>query len=228
MYQRTIPVAASSFSGRNDFISKTYFHVFFAIVLFIGLEFIFFNNGVALVVTTIAASTNWMVIVGSVILLSTIATLFAHNSSSKTAQYLALTIYVFMKSLIFVPILYYAEFKIGGGAVKSSALAALLGFGSLTLVAFGKGVDFTPLGKLLITIGIGSLIFIICSALFGFSLGVGFSVLMITIAGGTILFNTSNIIYNYGEDDYVAAAIQLSSSTVLVFWYVIQRLRSRS
>ena len=227
MYQQTIPVAASSISGRNEFIRKTYFHIFFTLVSFITLEFILFRNGVASIVSTIAVSTNWILMFISIFLVSWIATLFAHNSSSKILHYCGLSFFIVINALIFIPVLYFAEIKTGGGVIQSAAVAAILGFGSLTVLAFSKGIDLSPLEKSFLMGIIGIVSFLLCSVMFGFSLGVALSVMVVIFASGAVLFNSSSIIYYYGEDDYVAATIHLFSSIMLVLWYILRYLRSK-
>ena len=59
-------------------------------------------------------------------------------------------------------------------------------------------------------------------AIFGFQLGTWFSVAMIGFAGVAVLYDTSNIIHNFPEDRYVAAAMQLFASIALMFWYVLR------
>ena len=58
--------------------------------------------------------------------------------------------------------------------------------------------------------------------LFGFQLGTWFSVAMVGLAGGAILYDTSNILRRFPQDRYVAAALQLFSSVALMFWYVLR------
>jgi FtsH-binding integral membrane protein len=45
---------------------------------------------------------------------------------------------------------------------------------------------------------------------------------MIGFAGVAVLYDTSNIIHNFPEDRYVAAAMQLFASIALMFWYVLR------
>jgi FtsH-binding integral membrane protein len=44
---------------------------------------------------------------------------------------------------------------------------------------------------------------------------------MIALAGGAILYDTSNVLHHYPEDRYVAAALELFASVALLFWYVL-------
>jgi FtsH-binding integral membrane protein len=50
---------------------------------------------------------------------------------------------------------------------------------------------------------------------------------MIGFAGAAILYDTSNIMRNYPEDRYVAAALELFASIALMFWYVLRLFMSR-
>ena len=53
-------------------------------------------------------------------------------------------------------------------------------------------------------------------------LGVGFSAIMIALACGYILYDTSNILHHYHTSQHVAASLALFSSVVLLFWYVLR------
>ena len=50
---------------------------------------------------------------------------------------------------------------------------------------------------------------------------------MVGLAGASILYNTSNVLYRYPEDRYVAASLQLFASVALLFWYVLRIFISR-
>ena len=69
---------------------------------------------------------------------------------------------------------------------------------------------------------------IACSFIFGLSLGVWFSAAMVGLAGAAILYDTSNVIHEYDEDQYVGAALQLFASLALMLWYVLQLVMSFS
>jgi FtsH-binding integral membrane protein len=51
---------------------------------------------------------------------------------------------------------------------------------------------------------------------------------MVLVAGGSILYQTSNIIHHYRPDQHVAASLGLFASVALLFWYVLQILISLS
>jgi FtsH-binding integral membrane protein len=49
---------------------------------------------------------------------------------------------------------------------------------------------------------------------------------MIGLAGAAILYDTSNVLHNFPEDRYVAAALELFASVALLFWYVLRLFMS--
>ena len=63
---------------------------------------------------------------------------------------------------------------------------------------------------------------IICSAIFGFQLGLFFSVLMVGFAMAAILYDTSQIMTQFSKDQYVAASLSLFAhrflSGILGIW----------
>ena len=56
----------------------------------------------------------------------------------------------------------------------------------------------------------------------GVSLGLWFSVAMVVLACGIILYNTSNVLHRYNTEQYVAASLTLFASIALLFWYILQ------
>jgi hypothetical protein len=70
--------------------------------------------------------------------------------------------------------------------------------------------------------GVAALVLILAAVLFGLSLGIWFSVGMIALAGGSILYQTQTIMRRYPAEAYVGAAVQLFASVMLLFWYVLR------
>ena len=103
----------------------------------------------------------------------------------------------------------------------------ILGFAGLTAVVFITRKDFSFLGGMLRWGFIVALVLIVASVLFGFDLGTFFSVGMIALAGGAILYDTSNVLNHFPEDRYVGAALELFASVALLFWYVLSLFISR-
>jgi FtsH-binding integral membrane protein len=145
----------------------------------------------------------------------------AARARSMAAQYAALAAYVVAEALIFVPLLWVA-FSYAPGAVQSAAMVSAIGFAGLTVIAFTVRKDFSFLRSILMWCGVGALLLIVASVLFGFEMGTWFSVGMIVFAGAAILYDTSNVMRHYPEDRYVSAALQLFASVALLFWYVLR------
>ncbi len=216
------PVAAQSADVRAAFITRTYMHLFGAILGFAAIEMYLFSTGMAYSIAETFLSTSWLLVLGGFILVSWLATRVAMNSVSTLAQYGALAGFVVAEALIFVPLLVMAELKSGGGVIKSAAMVTLTGFTGLTALVFYTKKDFSFLGSLLGWGGIVAMVLIGASLLFGFNLGTFFSVAMIALAGGAILYDTSNILHHYPEDRHVGAALQLFASVAMLFWYVLR------
>ena len=115
----------------------------------------------------------------------------------------------------------------GGTAILAQAgIITLALFGGLTALVFFTRVDFSFLRSVLVIGGFVSLGLIVAGAIFGFDLGLWFSLLMVGLAGGGILYETYNIKNVYQTNQYVGAALQMFSSIMLLYWYVLRILLS--
>ena len=212
---------------RGSFITKTYTTLLMAIMAFIGLESFYFQTGLSQTIAQFFFGQSWLVILGAFIIIGGLASHFAHSIESKVGQFLALSLYVLAESIIFVPLLTLAQNHVSGGVIENAAITTGLGFLGLTLVAFLTRKDFSFLKGMLLWGGILALLTIVAGSLFGFALGTYFSVAMVALAGAAILYDTSNIIHNYPEEQHVGAALELFSSITMMFWYVIQLFMGR-
>ncbi|MDP7347421.1 MAG: Bax inhibitor-1 family protein, partial [Phycisphaeraceae bacterium] len=135
-------------------------------------------------------------------------------------QYAGLSLYVVAQAIIFVPLIYIGlQYN---GVIETAALITVLLFFGLTFVVFLTRKDFSFLRGILIFAGIAALGLIVCSIIFGFSLGLVFSVVMVSLACGYILYDTSNVLHHYRIGQHVAAALALFASVALLFWYVLR------
>jgi FtsH-binding integral membrane protein len=219
--QNTMSVEAIGVTPRATFIVRTYNHLFGAILAFTLLQVFLFKAGYAETIARSLLGVNWLFVLGGFIIVSWLASRFAHTSSSLGVQYLALAAFVVAEAIIFVPLLYIAN-HYAPGTIKSAATVTLTGFTCLTAIAFWTRKDFSFLGGLLRWAMVLALLAIVGGVLFGFGLGTWFSVGMIGLAGAAILYDTSNIIHHFPEDRYVGAALELFASVALMFWYVLQ------
>lgn len=206
---------------RAKFITRTYNHLFGAIVAFAGIEFALFASGLAPVLARAMLSVNWLFILGGFMLVSWVASRAAHTAESLAAQYAALAGYVLVQAIIFLPMLVVAN-HVAPGAISSAGLVTILGFAALTGVAFYTRKDFSFLRGALLWGGIGAALLVVGGVIFGFQLGLFFSVAMVVFAGAAILYDTSNVLHHFPEDRYVGGALELFSSVTLLFWYVLR------
>jgi uncharacterized protein len=214
--QAARPAAA----GRERFIVRTYNHLFAAILAFTGIEIAIFKSGLAESLTQTMMQ-SWYLVMGAFIVVSWLGSSVAHRAKSWPAQYAALAAYVVMEAIVFVPLLYIAN-TVAPGAIQSAAMVTLLGFAGLTGIAFWTRKDFSFLGGFLRWSFMVALVLIVASLVFGFQLGMFFSVAMVGLAGAAILWDTSNVLHHFSEDRYVAASLQLFASVALMFWYVLR------
>ena len=213
-------------SSRSEFIARTYTHLLGAIALFLAIEVWLFQTGAAETIARAMLGTSWLLVLGGFMIIAWLASSAAATSLSKPMQYLALGGYVFAQAIIFVPMLYIAN-HVAPGAIQSAGLLTAIGFAGLTAIAFISRTDFNFLSALLKWAFVVALLAIVGSVLFGFQLGTWFSVAMVGLAGVAILRDTSNIIHNFPDDRYVAAAMQLFASVALMFWYLIRLFMDR-
>ena len=219
--QRNIPVAAIGVDARAIFITRTYTHLLGAILGFAAVEIYLFTSGLAEVIARSMLGVSWLLVLGGFVVVSWLASRVALTTRSLGAQYAALSAFVLAEAIIFVPLLFIAQLY-APGVIQSAAVVTMLAFTGLTAVAFTTRKDFSFLGGLLRWGFILALVLIVGGVIFGFQLGTYFSVAMVALAGGAILYDTSNILRHYPEDRYVAASLALFSSVALMFWYVLR------
>ena len=226
-----VSVAQASPSDRAEFIKNTYIHLAGAVVAFIAVEFILFQTGIAQILTSFIAGNRfgWLMILGGFSLLGWLSRGLVAQADNVNKQYIGLGAYIVGEALIFAPILYIATAYTGdGNLVMTAAILTLMMFAGITTVAFTSGKDFSFLGNFLRIGGFIALGLIICSVLFGFTLGLIFSAVMIVFASVAILYTTSNIIHRYATHQHVAASLELFASVALLFYYILMTLlRSR-
>src|SRR5258708_5508806 len=225
-FNRSIGVGELGDQSRATFVSRTCGHLFGAVSAFTLIEVFLFKTGMAETIARALLGVSWLFVLGGFVVVSWMASRIAHRAETMAAQYGALAAYVVAEAIIFVPLLFIAD-KVMPGAISSAAAVTFLGFSALTAVVFLTAKDFSFLRGLLFWGGIMALTLIVAGAIFGFQLGTFFSVAMVALAGGAILYDTSNVLHHYPEDRYVAAALQLFSSVALMLWYVLRLFMSR-
>lgn len=224
LYSPTVAELASA-DIRATFLRRTYLHLLGALLAF-GLLSAFlinvFGNQVAQFVGLVTSGYNWFFLLAGVMIVSYLADRWAQGSVSRSMQYLGLTLYVVAEVVLFLPLLYLANMKAGGGVIMSAGILTAVVFGGLTLTVLVTKADFSFLKTALAIGGFVAMGLIACMIFVGLSLGMWFSVAMIVLASGAILYSTSNILHHYNTEQYVAASLALFASVTLMFWYAIR------
>jgi FtsH-binding integral membrane protein len=212
-----------------EFYKKTYLHVAYGVLGFILVEYLFLNSAaIVKLAMSLTQGRMWLIMLGGFMLVTSYAEKMAIKSHDRNKQYLGYGLYIIAEAFIFVPMLYIATRMDGGQEIlKQAAILTLSLFTGLTLVVLYTKKDFSFMRRAL-TIGfVIALGLIIAGSLFGFNLGLWFSVGMIILAAGSILYQTSNMVHKYSNDQHVAAALGLFASLMLLFWYILQIFLSR-
>lgn len=222
-------ISDSPESERAEFIRKTYGHLAGAIVVFIGLEWLFLSLGLGSTALAVlgASKYSWLMVLGAFMAVSWLAERWATNGSSKGMQYAGLILYTVAEAVIFLPMITLAVVMTGDASllVQAGLITGAMVLG-ITVVAFTTKKDFSFLGGILKIGGFVALGLIVASFILPISLGLWFSGAMILFASGTILYSTSNLIHRYQPGQHVAASLSLFASVALLFWYVLRFLMS--
>lgn len=215
---------------RVAFYKKTYAHVAGGVLVFILFEWLLLqSDAIVDFALSMTQGIRWLLMLGGFMLVTTYAEKMTMKTQDKTKQYLAYGLYIFAQAFIFVPMIYIAAFYMESGPelLNQAAIVTLALFTGISAVVFVTGKDFSFM-KTGLTIGFFVAIgLIIAGTIFGFNLGLWFSVAMCLLAGGSILYQTSNLIHKYSEEDYIPASLGLFASLMLLFWYVLQIFMSR-
>jgi FtsH-binding integral membrane protein len=214
--------AQASVDERAAFITRTYLHLVGAVFAFAFLEAGLFVSGAArMLMPYMVGRGSWAIVLLAFVGVSWLADRWARNTTSLPMQYLGLGLYVLAQAVLFVPMMAIA-LNFAPDAIPAAGLVTVLIFGGLTGIVFLTRKDFSFMRGALGVASLGAVALVVCSLLFGFSLGVLFSVAMVVLAAGYILYNTSNILHHYRTDQHVSAALALFADVALLFWYVLR------
>lgn len=224
-----VPVSSLAQEQRVEFYRKTYTHVALAVLLFIVVEYLFFQSPMIVnFALSLTGGWSWLLLLGAFMFITNYAEGLALKTRDRNKHYLALGIYVVAEAFIFVPLLFMAFSMIDGVEIlQKAAVMTIALFAGLSAVVILTKKDFSFLKSILaigffIAIGL-----IVAGTIFGFDLGLWFSGAMVVLAAGSILYSTSNMVHKYDEEQYVAAALGLFASLMLLFWYILRIFMSR-
>ena len=208
---------------RANFIVKTYMHLLGAIIAFAGVITLFMEIGVAKKISGLLG--QGYLFLGLILVIGVVTHLterVALQARSLSKQYIALSVYIIVESLLFSGLIYYViEVRQLPDVIKTASVATLGIFSALTAIMFYTRKDLSHWGRYLMFAGVGSIALIIVVIVFGISLGPILSVFFVFLAAAYILYDTSNVMHHYHTDQYVGASIALFASLAMLFWHII-------
>ncbi len=226
-FENNVLLSYASAAERAAFFRKTYSHVAFAILGFILVEAILLQVvPMDWILMMMSGKFVWLFILGLFWMGSMLTDKLVFHPD-RNQQYLGLSIYIFLQAIIFLPMIAIAMFYSGSEMILQAAIITLFMFSGLTAVVFLSNKDFSFLRTAVTVGGFIALGLIVAGAIFGFNLGLWFSVGMVVLASAGILYQTSQIKDQFTTDQYVGAALQLFASIMILFWYVLRILMSR-
>ncbi|WP_417428884.1 Bax inhibitor-1 family protein [Halpernia sp.] len=223
----SVQISHAAAEERAEFYKKTYMHVALAILAFMLVESLLLKYiPEELIMKMLGGRFIWLGILGLFWLGSVVSEKWT-LSQDRNVQYAGLSFYVILESIIFLPLIYIASRYAGIEIIQQAGLITVALFAGLTAVVFMTNTDFSFLRTAIVVGGFIALGLIVVGAIFGFNLGLWFSVGMVVLASATILYQTSKLKDTYSTDQYVGASLLLFSSIMLLFWYVLRILMSR-
>ncbi len=225
-------VIDASKEERSTFIKRTYTHLAAAILVFTAMEAMLLGplkeTTYPMMRAMLSSRMSWIGVLLAFMAVGWVADYWARSATSRTMQYVGLIVYVLAEAIIFMPLLYIATHLTNPDVLPTAAILTLTLFTGLTATVFITGKDFSFL-RTLLSVGLFvALGIIVVAVLYGFTLGAIFSIVMIGLAAGYILYYTSQIQHHYQPDQHVAASLALFAAVALMFWYVLLLLISLS
>jgi FtsH-binding integral membrane protein len=216
-------------SERAAFIRRTYAHLAGAVLAFIAVEWMLLQLPIAAEMARLmTGGYSWLIVLAVFMGVSWLAERWANSETSPQIQYLGLGIFVVAEAVIFLPLLYIASNFASADVIPTAALITGFLFTGLTATVFITRKDFSWMRSILTIGGFVALGVIAASIIFGFSLGIIFSAIMVLFASVAILYDTSQVLHHYRTDQHVAASLSLFASVALLFWYILRIVMSLS
>lgn len=227
----TVLVSKSSPEERSLFIRKTYLHLALAIALFVLLEIFLLSVGFGQKIIDVLLVSGWWSILFLLAFIVFFLIFFVIakelvNSDSSKSQYFGFGLYIFADATIITPLLTLLKNRYDDGLILEIGILTFGLFLGITAVAFLSRKDFSFLLPILVVGLFTGICFTIAGMAFGFSFRSIFAFILVILAGGWILYETSNILHHYRINQYIAASIILFHSVGGLFRTVMRSYRA--
>lgn len=134
--------------------------------------------------------------------------------------------YAFLLGLLLAPFILFVA-QSSPDVISQAALITSVIFTGLTGWVFVSGKDFSFLRGAL-SIGCFALIAVgLAGWIFGFTLGLWFSMAIVVLMAGYVLYDTSKVLHHYPTNMYVSAAVVLLTDIVILFKHIVLLLMNR-
>ncbi len=219
-------VATAPPAVRAEFMRKVYLHIAGALVLFMVLEA--FLQSLPFAERMVNTMNNvWLLVIIGMTAVGWIASKWTMPGLPLSQQYLGLVLYTIGQAIIFMPLIAYIRFYEDDNILVTGGLITLGLVAGLSLIGIDGRTSFSWMRAIIMIAFPVSFGLVIASILFGFGLGTWFSLAMIVLASGSILYQTDQIFKRSRTDAYVSAALGLFSSIMLLLWYVLRLMAAR-
>ena len=224
-------VSAVSSKEKTAFIRKTYLHLALAIALFVLLETFLLCVGFGKkIVDVLLIWGGWSILFLFAFIFFFLILFFISkelvSSESEKSQYFGFGIYIFADTIIIAPLLALIESKYGIGLILETGILTVGLFLGITAISFLTRKDFSFLPQILVIglfTGIG---FAVVGMAFAFSFRSIFSFILVILAGGLVLYETSNVLRRYQSNQHIAASIALFHSIGGLFRNIVRSYRT--
>lgn len=213
--------------AKSSFITRVYTKLALSILALAGIEAAVF--GIVGAEKILAFTESHLLAMGLVFLAMCVAGPFISNAvlasnPSRPTQYGLLAFNILIEATFLFPLLAVAGLYFGSALIwQACGLTASL-FIALSAAVFVTRIDFSFLRSFLTFCGFAALILIAAALLFGFHLGMWFTIAVIFLACGYILYDTS-VMMRYAEpDDDIICTINLFTSVMTLFFYILRLL----
>jgi FtsH-binding integral membrane protein len=188
-----IPVAKLDANTRGAFIARTYTHLAGAILAFVALEFLVFQTAIPETLTRFLVEGpgyTWLAVLLVFMGIGAVARWWANAVTSAPLQYLGLALYVVAETIIFIPLLYIAATFSEPDVIPLAGITTLIVFTGLTGFVLITRKNFSFMRGILGVLSLVAIAAIVGGVLFGFELGLWFSIAMVGLAAGYVLYYT--------------------------------------
>ena len=218
-----VPISQRSPEVRARLIQSTYSWLAVAVAGFAAASWLLSRAGFGVAAMNCVAAHKfaWLGVLLAYAALGAICSSMARAGSQGVAA-TGLGLAVILEALLFSPLIAFVLLKSGAGAVQSAALGTALLVAALTLVVKVTGHEFSWLRPFLFVASLLAFGLIVCSILFGFSLGMAFCYAMLALGSAFVLYDTSRVLNETTDDTPISAALELFGSIALVFWYMLR------